>query len=907
MKRAISFIAACILLLSMNLNVFAAINGEDTYNEKLYTDACLLINSLNAGVSVSENSMDSDITRIELLRDVYKLLNKGAQLENTYNGSLALTDVAESDKGYLEFAAYCGLINYRDIYFYPDKSADFQFAERTLLCLISYYNDNTINRSLKNDLIKGIRNSAFSSLKAGDVYVMIYNLLMSSEPYGVFNGTPILKELYNIEKAKVKLIGDSLSSYSGYAAEGRVKVEFQNGVIEDMSYSGETKELLGRYVNMFYNKEEECISLMTPYKTDDIIAEFNEEQFETYDASSRKIYWKEFKSGDRWDSTYVQKKADIPKSTDIIYNGVFVSDQNSVYDILENNTANIDKIQLIRTGNTSKIDLIKIDAYTTAYVENVNTDGYAIRDKVSGRLIILDPNDDVEEITVKDTDDNPIAFGSIASKSVISIFDIPGPKQRYKLIVSKNTMDGTISTLQRNEKRRSIIADGIEYQIANGLSVYADNMQLNISYILHTDHNGLIAGYEIGSLGIESVGGIISMAFNESDYSFNFRIYTISGEVKEFTTRNNFKVNGVKAVVNDGFTITVRNEEDFDQTMSIVEFKKYVQKGLVQYKLDGEGKIRDLIMPRKGAKPGNIGYTMGMNNPEGTIENPTNGRMRYKLNNKLFIPDQGSAPGNYNFSAVKADTKVIKIPSSQLSDRENYFSLGSADEFRNDYKAPVLAYTFAGENAVTADIIAIVQGGSSAPSDTVFYIVKKIMESVNKEDNIGNLIQCVNAQTGAEEEFTTATKKFPEYGTGTDLKISVGDIIQIGTNAYGDAASFKLKYRCSTREVENKNDTNWYADMRLVKGEVYSVGDSHFTYICLPKNEQSIDPSKEYDLQIGTCKSVISVVKNDDRDDYDIKVGTPSSLVGYSENPDNYSRIIYITIYGEVRACIEYK
>lgn len=906
MKRAISLIAACvIMLLSININVLAASDSSDTYNEKLYSDACGLINALDVGVSIGTNSIDSDITRIELLRNAYKILNKGTQLESINNGTLSLTDVSEGDKGYLEFAAYCGLINYKDRYFYPDRPADFEFAQRTILCLVSYYNDNTVNQSLKSDLTKGLRKSASTSFKAGDAYVMIYNLLMSNKPYTVFSGTPILKGLYELEKVKVRVIGNSLGSYSGDAtAEGRVKIEFSNGAIEDMSYSGETKDILGRYVTMFYNAKEESISFMTPYDNDDIIVEFNEKQFVSFEADTRKIYWEEIKSSNRWESAYIEKKEEIAKTADIIYNGAFLSNQSKVYDILENNTENIDKIQLISTGDSSKIDLIKIDAYTTAFVENVNPDGYDIRDRASGKLITLDPNDDVDKITVEGTDGNPIAFESIGVKSVISIFNIPGPKQRYKLIVSKNAVDGAVSIVQNDDNRRSIVADGVEYQFANGLSEYADNMQLNSSYILYSDHNGLIAGYEFGSLARDNVGGIISMTFNEDDSTFKFRMYTIEGEVKEFTTRADFKVNSTKAKVNDDFTITVRNEDDIDTTMSIAEFKKYIQKSLVQYKLDSEGKIRDLIMPRKNAKAGNIGYTMGMNNPDGTIENPNWGRMRYKKNSNFFIPHENSDSNVRNFAAVKSDTKLIYIPSPEFTDRENYFSLGSVADLRNDYTGAVLAYTFEGEKAVRADIIAIVQGGTSAPSGSVYYIVKKIMDSVNKEGNVGKLIQCVNVQSGADVEFTTESIDFPKYlstgSKGEPLPISVGDIIQIGTNAFGDASSFILTYDCSEGIAQNVQENKWYSDKRLVYASVYSVSDSHFTYVT---GEITDSPDK---IQIGACKSVISVEKKAVGDDYEIKVGTPSSMVGYTEDPQHYTRILYLTVYGETIACVAY-
>lgn len=902
MKRILSLIAACAMLLCNNINVFAA-NDGGTYNKKLYSDACGLINALNVGISVNENSADSDITRIELLKNACKVLSNGAQLENADNGTLALTDVAESDKGYLEYAAYCGLINYQDKYFYPDDAADFKFAERTLLCLISYYNDNTLNQLLKNDLSKGLRKSAATGFKAGDAYVMIYNLLMSKQPYGVFSGTPILQGLYDLERVKVRLIGDSLSSYSGRAAdEGFVRVEYNNGAVEDLIYSGDTKELLGRYVYMFYNDKEGKIAFMTPFNTDDIKTEFGEKEFVAFDSDTRKMYHKEFKSSNRWEVSYVEKKDVISADADIIYNGVFAQDHSTVYDILNNNTKNIEKIQLISTDSSSKINLIKIDAYTTAYAENVSSEKYVIRDKSKNARITLDPDENINRITVENSEGDTISFDSISSGSVISVFEIPGQDKEYRLIVSTSKTDGTVSSITREDNRRIITADGIEYIFSNGLTDYADAMSMGSKYILYLDHNGFVAGYEFGSLGAENVGGVASVIYNEESEAFELRIFTIAGELKDFTTRADFRVNGAKARVNDDYTLVVRNDNDEDEKMTFAQFKNYLQKSLIQYKLDGYGKIRDIILPRKNAKEGNIGYTKGMNDPDATLENPANGRMRFKKNNNFFIPHEYAKV--YNFTAVKPDTKVIKIPSAEFTYRESYFSLSSLDELRNDYQAPVLAYTFAGEDAIAADIIAIVHGGSSAPSGSVFYLVKKISEAINNEGEVGKLLQCVDVRSGADVEFTTESTDFPEYESsgskGEPLPISVGDIIQIGTNAYGDAASFKLTYDCSEGKAQDVRPNSWYSEMRLVHASVYSVSGSYFTYVT-----GEIKDSPDV-IQIGGCKSVFSVEKEDGKDNYEIKVGSTSSLVGYVEDPVNYSKIIYITVYGETIACVAY-
>ena len=238
--------------------------------------------------------------------------------------------------------------------------------------------------------------------------------------------------------------------------------------------------------------------------------------------------------------------------------------------------------------------------------------------------------------------------------------------------------------------------------------------------------------------------------------------------------------------------------------------------------------------------------------------------------------------------------------------------MGSTSEFRNDYTAAILAYTFGGEKAVTADIIAIIQDTSSDPKESSYYVVKKILSAENKEENVGKLIQCVNAQTGVEEEFTTESEKFAEYSlesqqlTGNDVEIDKGDIIQIGVNGYGDAAAFVKVYDCSEGKVKPLNEDAWYAEKRIVKGSVYSVTDTQFTYLSGSEIDEEAMEIDKY-TQIGYCNSMITVEKDTDKDDYDIKSGKPNELIGYIEDPENYSRVIYITRYGDTRACIEYK
>ena len=114
-----------------------------------------------------------------------------------------------------------------------------------------------------------------------------------------------------------------------------------------------------------------------------------------------------------------------------------------------------------------------------------------------------------------------------------------------------------------------------------------------------------------------------------------------------------------------------------------------------------------------------------------------------------------------------------------------------------------------------------------------------------------------------------------------------------------------MTYDCSSGEVVEKNAGYWYGETRLVRGSVYNVSENHFTYI----DKESIDSESDIagNLQVGSCKTLISVEPDTVSGSYNIKTGTASGLVGYREDQQKYSRVIYVTRYGETRACVEYK
>ena len=206
--------------------------------------------------------------------------------------------------------------------------------------------------------------------------------------------------------------------------------------------------------------------------------------------------------------------------------------------------------------------------------------------------------------------------------------------------------------------------------------------------------------------------------------------------------------------------------------------------------------------------------------------------------------------------------------------------------------------------------MAVVSDSGTDPENSNYYVVSSVGEALNNQGDTGKMLECVNTNSGETVKVVTEKGYFPEYSTndktitGNQLDVGIGDIVRFGYNSFGDVSGIIMDYDCSTGTVIEKNPGSWYVSPRLVRAAVYSVSQGFFTYV----NADSISDASSVinQLQIGSASNVITVDLTA-REENVVKTEAATSLIGYIEDEINYSKLIYISSYGETRAVINYK
>lgn len=896
MKRTITIILSIILVLA-NINLVAF--ASDDYDEQYYREAIMLLEALKIKESVSDGTLIGEsVSRIDFLKAVVRAITNNANLTDV-SDSIRYTDIA-NDAWVVRYAVSVGLIS--DGYkFYPDDNADLNFARAIINSAAGYeYKEGRYAQTpVESGLMKNLRTESAKSFSLGDAYVLIYNLLSTeklerhNDAYKL-SGSTILYDLYDIELIKGRMVADYESSLYGESISPyTVKIE---GVNEDVSlyYGGDTKELLGRYVKAFY-KDDEAI-LITPRYDDDILIDIGSKEYDEYDNSTRRLYYNVFESSNRWETTIKSKYEVLPQNMDIIHNGRFTDEHSKIYSILnDSNEYNIDSLVLIDSDRNGKADLMKVDTYKTAFVSKPNEEANTVKDLVTNKLIDFDGISGDAEVVVLNQDGEEVDFKSIADKSVISIFDNSNDPKKVKIIISKAVVAGRINKITDKD----IVIDGEEYKLSKSFKAYRNSLNAGVTYTFYLDHNYNVCGYEIGADSLQNLGGVIKIGVDDADKSvLIFTIYTVDGNTIRLETAEKWKVNGSYVYLSSKNELMYKKADGTEADV-LAELRV----AFVQYKLSASGKIREIITAKKDANTEELGYTSGMNNPEEVFKNPSKYVLRYKNNGKFFIPDNGSEAA-MNFAAVGPDTKIIKMPSANItSGRERYFASGIT--LKNDDHFPVVTYTLKGSDSITADVLVIVNDSASDPSDSRYYVVKKKSIAINNNEDVGYMLDLYD-QSGTELSITTEKCDFPEYDlnkgfTGVSLDIDAGDVIRYGVNSNGDASSFVMVYDADGNKSISQNANSWYVTRRVVSGSVYSTDGDVFTYVTQKEMPDNVDGK----LQMGYAKSVILVAPDEGISGY-IKAGKVSDMISYVENATGYSNIVYISGYGETSMVVAY-
>ncbi len=904
MKRIIVIILAFALTIP-GISVFAA---EESFNQKYYTESINLLNALGI-VSGSEGSIltEREISRIELLKTVIDA-QTNCGIDGYSTVSTSFTDVPETSMGYIEYALSLGIIM-PGMQFKPDEAADFRFAEMIMVRAAGHkVQGQAYDRTASEiGLLEKVRPEARKSFKMGDALVMIYNYIANvrvsrllDNAYAIHD-ISILSEIYKVQSVKAKLVADDSTAADGKLCErDHLRFEMLQGGEITLAYSGDVQEMMGRRVKVYYNEDLEAISMTLMHDTD-ILSDITAQTYKGYNPMTRKISWNEYRESNRWESAVTVKSLKIPQNADIMFNGRYTTQHSMIYRILESqNGYNIESIQLIASENNKNIDLVKITAYKAAIVNAADERLLVIKHDGNIGNIDYDEYDPDVDINVVNTAGETMKFSSIPAKSVISVFETLEEPKKVKIVVSTTKINAMLTSVDTDNNISRIIAEGTEYILSENSTTSVSDIRIGNEYVLSLDHCGRVVNLSLSFSDNLFLGGIVKVKKDSYNEALNITVFNLDGKTLTLKNAEKWYVNGCMVSIDGSNGRMIYTDSNGDR----VDVIQKIENEFAQFTLNSNGEIKKIVTAKKGAEKGELGYTLGMNNPDGVFENPEANSLCYKNSGKYFFPDD-TGINCMNFVAIDASTKVMKMPSKNIvANRESYFSV-LKPEFSNDSAMSVVGYTMSGSGDIIADVIVIVTDSSSNPENGAVRVIKDISGAVNDDNELCYKLEVVDAN-GNESTILTESQSFPEYVngalTGGSVALEVGDIIRYGVNANGHANAFIRVYDESTGTIEEKNPAYWYAASRVVKGCVYNTDESKFTYIV----GNSIDGNVDGRLQVGTAETVIFFDRDEDRDNK-LRVGTVQDLVGYTANRSQYSKVIIMTGYGDMRTIFSYK
>ena len=285
------------------------------------------------------------------------------------------------------------------------------------------------------------------------------------------------------------------------------------------------------------------------------------------------------------------------------------------------------EITLIENNGNSAYDMIVVKEYNYGIIDTVEADRdrYTLKN-VPGRYTFDFENEDVS-YTIVNKDGEAIKLADFAEGDVVAYLTESGLKTGFDwceiINLGQNVVAGTVTEVGANNE--SVYVDGVEYEVAQGASAPAVNDE-GIYFLTKT---GKIFATEIDASVASNYAYVLEMAQNSTGFStgWQIKLLTKEGTVQVYDVKDSFTVG--LAVGSDGTKSALKADSaanlGFLSTVAGVganvttEFKANVNTRLVTYKLDGNGKIRQ-IMPAINA-PVNLGGLVEYNENSMAINN----------------------------------------------------------------------------------------------------------------------------------------------------------------------------------------------------------------------------------------------------------------------------------------------
>jgi hypothetical protein len=517
--------------------------------------------------------------------------------------------------------------------------------------------------------------------------------------YETIKGETFMSEILGIDMLKGTVTDNGITSFFGASTLGKNDIKIGQYVLSLTGKTEYCKDYIGRHINCYYkndksNDEFDVVYAMLSNK--DSVEVIDSKNFVSYDKN--KI---SYKQGDN------VLNVNIADGAYVIYNGIAIDTYTASIFSFDNGD-----ISLVKSVDSSAVDIIIINSYRSWYVGKINEADYKIYNKIypgesflDNDILILDPSELSKTISIYKPDGSKGTFKDI---KIDNILDVISNGNYVKIYISNSlVVDLQIEEKALDGDKLVLKGNGEEYIVNQDCADRAPEIKVGATYTLYLNR-------------LKNVVWITEKSNSTIPVAYAIKIGTVGSSIKNDVRLKILDMSGNVITMEVAEKLTVSDfacvERTYKNYELVATFGTY--KGIIRYTKNTEKKINYIEFP---ATSSNIN--------------------KDKLHLILETNKANKAPlGHYKSSSgviggkifIDDKTKILSI-NNELSD-DSAYSLISKKDWINDTEYIIKAYSTV-EGSVLAEYVEYFTtvAPTIVTTDRTVAIVKKMSSVLNKD------------------------------------------------------------------------------------------------------------------------------------------------------------------------------
>lgn len=755
MKKLFTFLLSCIAVSMISVPASAEQSSDAETEKNVFIQKTICA---TAGYEIFGEDEDSAVTRGEFTSAVVHLFKKNVSSGEESQFSDVNEDYKYADE--INSAAAIGIVSEADM-FYPDNPIKINEALKIIMQASGYsfyaelnggYPGGYIWVAGSYNFLDNVNVGEADTLKAADAYNLIYNAMTADIVTKSFTGSNVeysradedyFSYLYGLYK------DEGIVTSTGYSSV-TMTTDVNPGYIgingDNYSCNNIDPDLLGMNVIYYASKDDKNIISVSAYRNKEISVSCED----IVSVSNGKIKY--------YDNSHT-KNENIDKSFTTIYNGRAVSVFDEKYLDL-----NCGSLRLVDNDSDGSYDIIFIDKVQYRKVESVDV----VENSLGLDNSLFIDFDKVEYSEIIDQNGESLELYELNTGDTAAI-RISEDGKLVKVNICSEIVSGLVTSVSDLENSLDLGEEGYRYS-AEIKEKYIDTgaVRAGSSITAVLGLNGELAFIENVRNTLE-YGYFIKLNSVETDIETDvgvlIRLYTASGEHKNFRIAEKVLIDGVSKKEIDAFKA----------------FQGYSDGCLIRYECNQSGEISKLDFPESFDQQ-TMTLETEFDNNDKLICFKDKSAMIYRSASKAFPPFCSVTKANIFYIPKDKNAKddYSVIPYTELYDNESY---------------TMSVYNIDGEGK--AEAIVIYEGSNSSTFAQAYdsFIVEQITEAVNDDGDLG-----LNVYGWCNGEFKTVfISEDIEIKKTSGEPLTSGDIIRM-RESNGKVLEVYVDYDCSSGE-----------------------------------------------------------------------------------------------------------